>query len=97
MRKRPASPTPRLMTAFATAGDGTLPHVSALAIIALVTLPLLFVFLGTGDAVDMMELFNLVPIREAIRDHHWLMPTLDGVGASKSLHSPSGYPQVSRC
>jgi 4-amino-4-deoxy-L-arabinose transferase-like glycosyltransferase len=27
----------------------------------------------------MMELFNLVPVREAYRDHHWLMPTLNGV------------------
>ncbi len=77
-RRRPQSPR-LLSTLNAVATDAPLPHVSALGIIALFTLPLLLVFLGTGDAVDMMELFNLVPIREAIRDHHWLMPTLDGV------------------
>lgn len=42
-------------------------------------LPLFAVRLGSGDATDMMELFNLVPIREALRDGNWLMPTLNGV------------------
>jgi 4-amino-4-deoxy-L-arabinose transferase-like glycosyltransferase len=54
-------------------------HPAALLLITLLTLPLLLLFLGTGDPVDMMELFNLVPVREAFRDHHWLMPTLNGV------------------
>jgi 4-amino-4-deoxy-L-arabinose transferase-like glycosyltransferase len=54
-------------------------HPAALLVIALLTLPLLLLFLGTGEPVDMMELFNLVPVREAFRDHHWLMPTLNGV------------------
>jgi 4-amino-4-deoxy-L-arabinose transferase-like glycosyltransferase len=40
--------------------------------------PLLLLHLGTGDPVDMMELFNLIPVREAFRDGHWLMPTLNG-------------------
>ncbi len=26
----------------------------------------------------MMELFNLVPVREAVRDGHWMVPTLNG-------------------
>ena len=50
-----------------------------LIIIALVTTLLLLPFLGTGDPVDMMELFNLVPVKEAARDGHWLMPTLNGM------------------
>jgi 4-amino-4-deoxy-L-arabinose transferase-like glycosyltransferase len=47
-------------------------------LITLVAVPLLLLFLGSGDPTDMMELFNLVPVREAYRDGHWLMPTLNG-------------------
>ncbi|HVX86609.1 MAG TPA: hypothetical protein VH253_17640, partial [Phycisphaerae bacterium] len=54
-------------------------HPRALLLITIATLALLLIFLGTGQPVDMMELFNLVPVREAFRDHHWLMPTLNGV------------------
>ncbi len=56
-----------------------LSHAAALLLITLATVTLLVFFLGTGDPVDMMELFNLVPVREAFRDGHWLMPTLNGV------------------
>lgn len=51
----------------------------SLLLITLLALPLLWLHLGRGDATDMMELFNLVPIREAYRDGHWLMPTLNGL------------------
>jgi 4-amino-4-deoxy-L-arabinose transferase-like glycosyltransferase len=64
--------TPRLATR-------RLSHGVAIALIAIYALPLLLIHLGTGDANDMMELFNLVPVKEAYRDGHWLMPTLNGV------------------
>lgn len=60
-------------------GHRHLTHRRALILITLFTLPLLLLHLGTGDATDMMELFNLVPVREALRDGHWLMPTLNGL------------------
>ncbi len=47
--------------------------------IALYALPLFLICLGTGAARDMMELFNLIPVREAFRDGHWLIPTLGGL------------------
>lgn len=53
-------------------------HRRALLAITLFALPLFLVFLGSGDARAMMELFNLVPVREAVRDGHWLVPTLNG-------------------
>jgi 4-amino-4-deoxy-L-arabinose transferase-like glycosyltransferase len=56
-----------------------LTHGRALLILALYALPILLIQLGTGDANDMMELFNLVPVKEAFRDHHWLIPTLNGL------------------
>jgi 4-amino-4-deoxy-L-arabinose transferase-like glycosyltransferase len=61
-----------------TAAAGRFSHVTAVLIIALYALPLLLVHLGTGDANDMMEMFNLVPVKEAYRDGHWLVPTLNG-------------------
>jgi 4-amino-4-deoxy-L-arabinose transferase-like glycosyltransferase len=59
--------------------DLKIPHALALLIIALAALPLYLICLGSGDANAMMEMFNLVPLREAFRDGHWLMPTLNGV------------------
>ena len=56
-----------------------LSHPAAIAIIVFVSLSLVLVYLGTGDPKDMMELFNLVPVKEAMRDGHWLMPTLNGL------------------
>lgn len=57
----------------------SLSHSAALLIITLFALPLYLIALGVGNARDMMELFNLVPIREAYRDGHWLLPTLGGL------------------
>jgi 4-amino-4-deoxy-L-arabinose transferase-like glycosyltransferase len=56
-----------------------LSHGIAIILITLYALPLLLIHLGSGDPNDMMELFNLVPIKEAYRDGHWLMPTLNGL------------------
>ncbi|NNM84166.1 MAG: phospholipid carrier-dependent glycosyltransferase [Phycisphaerales bacterium] len=58
--------------------DWHIGHGWALAIITAFALPLYLICLGTGQARDMMELFNLVPVRECFRDHHWLLPTLNG-------------------
>src|SRR5207245_1651956 len=58
--------------------DRRLTHPTALLLITFFALPLFLIFLGTGDARAMMELFNLVPVREALRDGHWLVPTLAG-------------------
>lgn len=58
--------------------DWSISHRRALAVIALFALPLYLIFLGTGDSTAMMELFNLLPVREAYRDGHWLLPTLGG-------------------
>ncbi len=58
-------------------GQG-LSHRLAILLILMFATPLLLLFLGSGDPTDMMELFNLVPVREAYRDGHWLMPTLNG-------------------
>ena len=56
------------------------------------------ILLGTGDSVDMMELFNLVPVREAFRDGHWLMPTLNGVPRFEkpplAVWLPAGFASV---
>ena len=83
MPKRRRSSLPAELPALRTRGTpGAIPpltHRAALALLLLFSLPLLLIYLGTGDSVDMMELFNLVPVKEAIRDHHWLMPTLNGV------------------
>jgi len=78
-RRRSSSPAqlPALRTRGPRAFSGLTTR-SALAFLLLFGVPLLLVYLGTGDSVDMMELFNLVPVREAVRDHHWLMPTLNG-------------------
>jgi len=65
--------------AASAASDLKIPHALALLIITLAALPLYLICLGTGDANAMMELFNLVPVREAFRDGHWLMPTLNGI------------------
>lgn len=70
-------------------------HPAALLLITLLTVPLLLLFLGTGDPVDMMELFNLVPVREAFRDHHWLMPTLNGVPRLEKPPLPVWIPAAS--
>ena len=59
--------------------DWNIPHWGALAIITAFALPLFLELLGHGQATAMMELFNLVPIREAYRDGHWLIPTLGGM------------------
>jgi|GEM_PF-2518133 len=59
--------------------DWNIPHWGALAIITAFALPLFLELLGHGQAKAMMELFNLVPIREAYRDGHWLIPTLGGM------------------
>jgi 4-amino-4-deoxy-L-arabinose transferase-like glycosyltransferase len=67
---------PRLLT---PAADWNIPHWGALAIITAFALPLFLVLLGHGQAKAMMELFNLVPVREAYRDGHWLIPTLGGM------------------
>ena len=61
------------------AADWNIPHWGALAIITAFALPLFLELLGHGQATAMMELFNLVPIREAYRDGHWLIPTLGGM------------------
>ena len=61
------------------AADCNIPHWGALAIITAFALPLFLELLGHGQATAMMELFNLVPIREAYRDGHWLIPTLGGM------------------
>jgi 4-amino-4-deoxy-L-arabinose transferase-like glycosyltransferase len=53
-------------------------HALAIAIIVVFTLTVLGIFLGTGDPTNSMEMFNLVPVREAFRDGHWLVPTLSG-------------------
>ena len=53
-------------------------HAQAVLLIVLFSTPLLLLFLASADPSDMMELFNLVPVREAYRDGHWFMPTLDG-------------------
>ena len=62
-----------------SASDLRIPHWGALAIITAFALPLFLELLGHGQAKAMMELFNLVPIREAYRDGHWLIPTLGGM------------------
>ncbi len=68
----------------------------AVFLIALVTIPLLLLFLGTGDPVDMMELFNLNPVREAFRDGHWLMPTLNGEPRLEKPPLPVWIPAAAR-
>ncbi len=70
------SAPPGLLT---PAADWNIPHWAALAMITAFALPLFLVLLGHGQAKAMMELFNLVPIREAYRDGHWLIPTLGGM------------------
>ncbi len=64
---------------LARRGRRGISHAAALVIIFAATLALLLIYLGVGDPVDMMELFNLVPVKEAMRDGHWLMPTLNGL------------------
>ena len=54
-------------------------HGVAILILGVASLAVFLILLGNGDPVDMMELFNLVPVREAVRDGHWLMPTLNGL------------------
>lgn len=61
-----------------SAGDWSISHRQALALIALFAFPLFLVCLGVGDSTAMMELFNIIPVREAYRDGHWLLPTLGG-------------------
>ncbi len=61
-----------------SAAGWNISHRRALAVIALFALPLFLLFLGVGDSTAMMELFNLIPVREAYRDGHWLLPTLGG-------------------
>ncbi len=63
----------------APVADCHIAHWGALAIITAFALPLFLELLGHGQATAMMELFNLVPIREAYRDGHWLIPTLGGM------------------
>lgn len=80
MPKRRRSRTPAELPALRSRAERPpLNPRSALGLIILFALPLYLIYLGTGDTVDMMELFNLLPVREAVRDHHWLMPTLNGV------------------
>ncbi len=82
MPKRRRTSFPAELPALRTRGNPNIPALrtrSALGLILLFAAPLYLVYLGTGDTVDMMELFNLVPVREAVRDHHWLMPTLNGI------------------
>lgn len=69
-----------------------LSHTAALILIAAFALPLYLLALGTGNARDMMELFNLVPIREAYRDGHWLLPTLGGLPRMKKPPLPVWIP-----
>lgn len=82
------TPSPNFRSRTKPSADGTptptlapprSSHIPALLLIALFSLPLVLLLLGSGDPVDMMELFNLIPVREAFRDHHWLMPTLNGI------------------
>ncbi len=81
----PTTPTP--LNAQLPSGAGELfesgaagiSDALALVLITLYALPLFLVCLGTGEVRAMMELFNLVPVREAFRDHHWLLPTLGGL------------------
>jgi 4-amino-4-deoxy-L-arabinose transferase-like glycosyltransferase len=40
----------------------------------------------------MMELFNLIPVREAYRDGHWLMPTLNGAPRLEKPPLPVWFP-----
>lgn len=74
----PIARPPETPATLSPTPDWNLPHGWALALIALFALPLFLICLGTGDVRAMMELFNLVPVREAFRDHHWLIPTLGG-------------------
>jgi len=67
-------------------------HATALALIAAFAFPLYLLALGVGNARDMMELFNLVPIREAFRDGHWLLPTLGGLPRMKKPPLPVWIP-----
>jgi 4-amino-4-deoxy-L-arabinose transferase-like glycosyltransferase len=50
----------------------------AVLIIVLFTVPILVIFLGTGDPTNSMEMFNLVPVRETFREGNWVVPTLNG-------------------
>ncbi len=81
MRKIPATPNSSSVSSTATVpvADWNIPHWGAVAIITAFALPLFLEFLGHGQAKAMMELFNLVPVREAYRDSHWLIPTLGGM------------------
>ena len=82
MPKRRRTSFPAELPALRTRRNPNIPTLttrSALGLITLFALPLYLIYLGTGDTVDMMELFNLVPVREAVRDQHWLMPTLNGL------------------
>ncbi len=73
-------------------GRPVISHTAALLLIAAFALPLYLLALGTGNARDMMELFNLVPIREAYRDGHWLLPTLGGLPRMKKPPLPVWIP-----
>jgi 4-amino-4-deoxy-L-arabinose transferase-like glycosyltransferase len=73
-------------------GKPVISHTAALLLIAAFALPLYMLVLGTGNARDMMELFNLVPIREAYRDGHWLLPTLGGLPRMKKPPLPVWIP-----
>lgn len=78
-RKQNASAGNAAVNDLTVAADLNIPHWGALAIVTAFALPLFLELLGHGQATAMMELFNLVPIREAYRDGHWLIPTLGGM------------------
>ncbi|MGC9260342.1 MAG: glycosyltransferase family 39 protein [Phycisphaerae bacterium] len=78
----------------APVADWNIPHWGALAIITAFALPLFLELLGHGQAKAMMELFNLVPIREAYRDGHWLIPTLGGAPRLQKPPLPVWIPAV---
>lgn len=84
------------MTQEVAAGtEKQISHRTALLILIAVGLPLLMMVLGSGDTIDMMEQFNLIPAREAVRDGHWLMPTLNGVPRLEKPPMATWLPAVS--